>query len=269
LLNESSYEANAANIQPMDTSAQVDEGDDEDGNGVALSEAAVRFWYGGGSGPNNPGGPEEFGNPRDTLNGQINDGTSITPSDENGDYIGQTYTIDNCPSNCNIQWLRNGQPISGATSASYTTTVDDIGAKISSLCCGKETEGFEAGTGSLPPPPAGTNPDVRVYWIASNVFCLSGVCTESVQIFGFVTISYASYAAGAVTIDMDLLDPSGCIENIGCVGAPPCNFNNVCLTTRWNLRLKINGTLFNSYISSYLGANNGPGKERVVGVYAP
>jgi hypothetical protein len=138
----------------------------------------------------------EVSNPRDTLNGQTSEGPSISPANEDGNYIGQTWTLEDCPSGCSIQWLRNGQPISGATNASYTTTIEDAGSDVAVQCCDQEIEGFEAGTDPLPPPPAGTDPSVRVYWILGNIFCLGGACAQGKTIEGFITVNYSYFAGG-------------------------------------------------------------------------
>ena len=139
-------------------------------------------------------GDQEVDNPSDGLDGQINDGRSVAPANDDGNYIGQTFTLQDCPAGCSIQWLRNGQPISSATNASYTTTIEDAGSDIAVQCCGQEVPGsFEAGTDPLPPPAAGTNPNVKLYWILGNVFCLNNGCTQGKTINGFLTVSYSFF----------------------------------------------------------------------------
>jgi hypothetical protein len=237
----------------------------------------------------------EVSNPRDTLSGQTSEGPSISPANEDGNYIGQTWTVEDVPDGCTVQWLRNGQPISGATNASYTTTIEDAGADVAVQVCDNIIEGFEAGTDPLPPPATGTDPDIRIYWILGNVFCLNpsnagssvsvkrgGTCTQGRAIFGYFTDKWSN--RNKYTIQVELYDPDGCLTYNGCnaspatsCGAPFTQFNvfypyglpDVCDATRHWLRLYTNNNLYNSYISTYVGHNTEASLERLVYVYAP
>jgi hypothetical protein len=217
-------------------------------------------------------------NPSDGLDGQISDGPSIAPANENGNYIGQTYTLEDCPAGCSIQWLRNGQPISGATNASYTTTIEDAGSDVAVQCCDQVVPGFEAGTDPLPPPPAGTNPNVRVYWILGNIFCLGGECYQGKTIQGFITVDYSYFAGG--NIRFQTVNPSFpteqclCVGNVGSFGGcQPAIFNpqtcddlGCCTATVWfeDLQLLVSGTWENNRTVT----SNGLPPE-LVAVYAP
>jgi len=248
------------------------------------------------------GGP--VNNPLDGLSGQISDGPSIAPSNNDGNYIGQTWTLEDCPSGCSVQWFRDGQPISGATGDSYTTTAADIGTEISVQCCGQEVAGsFEAGTDPLPPPPAGTNPNVRVYWVAGNVYCANpsnagasvdvkrgGTCTQGKQVYGYITVDYSYWEAGNVKVEATEFDPDSCITYNGCNADPstscgepftqfgvfyPYGLPDVCDVTRYRTDLyrKISGNWtkvssgfnFSYYVGHYIPAS----LERLVAVYAP
>ena len=219
--------------------------------------------FGGGGGrnaaENNPAG----GGDNQGLDGQINDGRSVAPANDDGNYIGQTWTLEDCPAGCSIQWLRNGQPISSATNASYTTTIEDAGSDIAVQCCGQEVPGsFEAGTDPLPPPAAGTNPNVKLYWILGNVFCLDNGCTQGKTINGFVTVSYSffnnntRFASSAPYPQVVCLFPAG----VPC-GTPvpdPQNCDDLagCTLTRdvGDIQFLISGTWVNqqSYVSDGL-----------------
>lgn len=215
-------------------------------------------------------------NPSDGLDGQISDGPAIAPADNNGDYIGQTYTVSDCP--CTVQWLRNGQAISGATSNSYTTTVADIGAEISAECCDQEVPGFEAGTDPLPPPPAGTNPNVRVYWILGNIFCLDGECYQGKTIQGYITVDYAYFAGGNMRFETNAGYPAPnqclCVGNVGgfggCTAAifnpQTCDDLGCCTATVYfeGLQLLISG----QWQTNRTVTSNGLPPE-FVAVYAP
>jgi hypothetical protein len=126
--DESLFETEVAEIQPMDTSAQVDEDDDEDGNGVALSEAAVRFWYGGGS----------SANPKDALSSQ----TESVPSGSVSDYtysgdpenpvVGDTVTAPEICEGGVVVWYRIDPSVEGGkvlvpgATSTYTMVINDI-----------------------------------------------------------------------------------------------------------------------------------------------
>jgi hypothetical protein len=217
----------------------------------------------GGLGGFGIGGGDQVDNPSDGLDGQINDGRSVAPANDDGNYIGQTWTLEDCPAGCSIQWLRNGQPISSATNASYTTTIEDAGSDIAVQCCGQEVPGsFEAGTDPLPPPAAGTNPNVKLYWILGNVFCLDNGCTQGKTINGFVTVSYSffnnntRFASSAPYPQVICLFPAG----VPC-GTPvpdPQNCDDLagCTLTRdvGDIQFLISGTWANqqSYVSDGL-----------------
>jgi hypothetical protein len=245
----------------------------------------------------------EVSNPRDTLSGQTSEGLSISPANEDGNYIGQTWTVEDVPDGCTVQWLRDGQPISGATNASYTTTAADIGADVAVQVCNNIIEGFEAGTDPLPPPAAGTDPTVRIYWIAGNVYCANpsnagssvnvkrgGTCTQGKQIYGYVTVNYSFWQAGNVKVETTEYDLDRCTTFNGCNADPstscgqpftqfgvfyPYGLPDVCGITsyRTDLYLRIGGEWskvssgfnFSNYVGHFIPAS----VERVVAVYAP
>jgi hypothetical protein len=244
-------------------------------------------------------------NPEDPLNKQE---TPCITIGAGGHYVGQTYSIATA---IPVQWLADGVAISGATSGTYTSTISDIGKNITarsddasatefSYCNPQDAPGTAPGTENYvgssdpPPPAAGTNPLMRVYWIVGNVYCLNpsnagasafvnrgGTCTQGRAVYGYLTTQWNS--RGSFTIGVTSLDPSGCTTALGCnpntnsTCGPytqyglyyPYGLADVCDTTRYYLRLYINGSQYNSYVSSYKGQNTPNTLERLVYAYPP
>ena len=116
---------NASNNNTIPPSTSISPGDVNDpalgGTDSAIAASVKVVSNGGTSGGGGGGG----GNPDDDLD---NDLPPIRGIDPNGNGLaGKSLTVD---TPCSVQWLRNGSPISGATSNSYTPTGDDVGKNV-------------------------------------------------------------------------------------------------------------------------------------------
>ena len=211
-------------------------------------------------------------NPEDLLDKQ---NAPCIQMGSGGHYVGQTYFVDNAAS---VQWLADGVAISGATSSTYTTTASEIGKVITArpaaggtdygYCMPQPLNNDYVGADPLPPPPDGTNPNVRVYWIIANTFCLSGGCKQSKAIYGYLTILYSSYVANAVSLNTYLLAANQCQEAMGCEGSGICeDVPNSCPVTLYLVEVLINGAYYNTYFSNYSGGTTEATLEKIVGVY--
>jgi hypothetical protein len=238
-------------------------------------------------------------NPDDGLDIQDEPFIVVGPG---GDFVGQTYSVSGAD---DVQWTADGEPIPGATGDSYTSTISDIGKVIGAEASGKPI-GY--GTGSVdyvgssdpPPPAAGANPQVRLYWIVGNVYCLNpsnagasvnvkrgGTCTQGRAVYGYVTTNWNSIQTSWRLIT-EPYDPDGCLTRPGCnadpatsCGAPFTQFNvfypyglpDVCDETRIWARIQLfsggSWTNWRTQISNYVGHNVAPSLERLVVTYAP
>jgi hypothetical protein len=206
-------------------------------------------------------------NPEDQLDKQS---APCIQMGSGGHYVGQTYFIDGTAS---VQWLADGVAISGATSSTYTTTASEIGKVITArpaeagqspygYCNPQDDPGAEGyvGSSNLPPPPAGTDPLVRIYWVYGNVFCLDGACYQGKAINGYLTVNYSYYAAN--NIRFETVTPQYPTEQCLCVGSvggfggctqaisnpQTCDDLGCCTATVWfdNIQLFIGGTWVNN-----------------------
>ena len=221
----------------------------------------------GGAGGAGGGGSPTADNPEDQLDKQS---APCIQMGSGGHYVGQTYFIDGTAS---VQWLADGVAISGATSSSYTTTASEIGKVITAspaeagqspygYCNPQDDPGAEGyvGSSNLPPPPAGTDPLVRIYWVYGNVFCLDGACYQGKAISGYLTVHYSYYAAN--NIRFETVTPQYPIEQCLCVGSvggyggctqaisnpQTCDDLGCCTATVWfdNIQVFVGGTWINN-----------------------
>jgi hypothetical protein len=172
--DESLFETQVSEIQPMDTSAQVDEDDDEDGNGVELSEAAKRYWYGGWSGSN----------PKDALSGQTGSapsgsGNYTYSGDPDNPKVGDTVTAPEICEGGQVTFYRldptvpGGKVIAAQATSTYTMVINDVDKSVyAEVSCPDPSSPTGYGDPiQLGPTPIIKDPNVFEY-VSNNAFSI-------------------------------------------------------------------------------------------------
>lgn len=133
------------------------------------------------------------------------------PSIQGGPVVGQTLRTDggrySVQAELAYQWLRDGEPIAGATAATYRVTAADAGAALSVRVVAS-AEGFESATAESRERTVTAAASVTVGWTDRLLISRSGSVTYTVQVAaagveptGTVTVMDGRRAVGTIVLE--------------------------------------------------------------------